>query len=177
MNPYENLTVASCLRREASWRPYGKGDIYGQDTGSADPSQAKCELGINTCMHFNEKLLCRHLPYMYIKWRGSPPFTLTFIFRTIFKLNFLKPSLFSFGYELSCISSRGCFLVKWPNYFIAEVPWTSPLKPRNQSQYPVQASTAIISCMTWEVESFWGNARSWLHCVLLFHIMYMLLSY
>ena len=33
----------SCLRREASWRPHGKGD-----TGSVDPSHAKCEsfLGI-----------------------------------------------------------------------------------------------------------------------------------
>ena len=26
VNPYENLTAASCLRREASWRPHGKGD-------------------------------------------------------------------------------------------------------------------------------------------------------
>ena len=38
VNPYENLTAASCLRR--------KGE-YGQDMGSVDPSQAKCELGIN----------------------------------------------------------------------------------------------------------------------------------
>ena len=42
MNPYENLTAASCLHREASRRPHGKGD-----TGSVDPSQAKCELGIS----------------------------------------------------------------------------------------------------------------------------------
>ena len=41
VNPYENLTVASCLRTEASRRLRGKGD-----TGSVDPSQAKCELGI-----------------------------------------------------------------------------------------------------------------------------------
>ena len=27
VNPYENLTAASCLRREASWRPHGKGDM------------------------------------------------------------------------------------------------------------------------------------------------------
>ena len=45
VNPYENLTAASCLRREASRRPHGKGDT-GQDTGSVDPSQAKCKLGI-----------------------------------------------------------------------------------------------------------------------------------
>ena len=42
VNPYENLTAASCLRTEASRRPHGKGD-----TGSVDPLQAKCELGIN----------------------------------------------------------------------------------------------------------------------------------
>ena len=41
VNPYENLTATSCLRREASRRPHGKGD-----TGSVDPSQAKCELGM-----------------------------------------------------------------------------------------------------------------------------------
>ena len=41
VNPYENLTAASCLRREAA----RKGG-YGQDTGSVYPSQAKCELGI-----------------------------------------------------------------------------------------------------------------------------------
>ena len=41
VNPYEYLTAASCLRREASGKPHGKGD-----TGSVDPSQAKCELGI-----------------------------------------------------------------------------------------------------------------------------------
>ena len=41
MDPYENFTAASCLRREASRRPHGKGD-----TGFVDPSQAKCELGI-----------------------------------------------------------------------------------------------------------------------------------
>ena len=29
VNPYENLTVASCLRREASRRPHGKGDTAG----------------------------------------------------------------------------------------------------------------------------------------------------
>ena len=47
VNPYKNLTAASCLRREASGMLYGKGD-----TGSVDPSQAKCELGImykNSC--------------------------------------------------------------------------------------------------------------------------------
>lgn len=38
VNPYENLTAASCLRTEAA----RKGG-YGQDTGSVDPSQAKCE--------------------------------------------------------------------------------------------------------------------------------------
>ena len=42
VNPYENLTAASCLRREASRRPHEKGD-----TGSVDQSQAKCELGIS----------------------------------------------------------------------------------------------------------------------------------
>ena len=26
VNPYENLTAASCLHTEASWRPHGKGD-------------------------------------------------------------------------------------------------------------------------------------------------------
>ena len=36
VNPYENLTAASCLRREASRRPHGKGD-----TGSVDPSQSQ----------------------------------------------------------------------------------------------------------------------------------------
>ena len=41
VNPYENLTAASCLHREASRRPHGKGD-----TGSVDQSQAKCELGM-----------------------------------------------------------------------------------------------------------------------------------
>ena len=41
VDPYENLTAASCLRTEAAW----KGG-YGQDTGSVDRSQAKCELGI-----------------------------------------------------------------------------------------------------------------------------------
>ena len=36
-----------------------------------------------------------------MKWRGSPPFTRTFSFEftTIFKLHFLKPTLFSFGYD------------------------------------------------------------------------------
>ena len=63
VNPYENLTAASCLRTEASCRiqaPYGglteaarKGG-YGQDTGSVDPSQAKCELGISG----TEKVYC-----------------------------------------------------------------------------------------------------------------------
>ena len=46
VNPYENLTAASCLRREASRRPHGKGD-----TASVDPSQAKCELGITHKQH------------------------------------------------------------------------------------------------------------------------------
>ena len=32
VNPYENLTAASCLRTEASQRPHGKGDM-----GSIDP--------------------------------------------------------------------------------------------------------------------------------------------
>ena len=39
----------SCLRREASWRPHGKGD-----TGSIDPSQAKCELGVSAESQNNE---------------------------------------------------------------------------------------------------------------------------
>ena len=36
-----------------------------------------------------------------IKWRGSRLFTLTFSFdfAAIFKLNFLKPTVFSFGYD------------------------------------------------------------------------------
>ena len=42
VNPYENLTAASCLRTEAA-RKRG----YGQDTGSIDPSQAKCDPGIS----------------------------------------------------------------------------------------------------------------------------------
>ena len=42
VNPYENLTAASCLLREASRGPHGEGD-----TGSVYPSQAKCELGIS----------------------------------------------------------------------------------------------------------------------------------
>ena len=44
VNPYENLTAASCLRTEASRRKHGKGD-----TGRirpVDPSQANCGLGI-----------------------------------------------------------------------------------------------------------------------------------
>ena len=42
VNPYENLTAASCLRREDSRRLHEK-----EDTGSVDPSQAKCELGMS----------------------------------------------------------------------------------------------------------------------------------
>ena len=59
VNPYDNLTAASCLRTEASWRPHGKGD-----TGSVDPWQAKCEWGISlgTCV-----VQCRmlHLPVFF----------------------------------------------------------------------------------------------------------------
>ena len=58
------------------------------------------------------------------------------LFCSHFKLNFVKPTLFSFGYDyywlLLCTSSHGCFPVKSPKYFIAEAPsfthyWTSPL--------------------------------------------------
>ena len=51
VNPYKNLTAASCLRREASQRPHGKGG-----TGSVDPSQAKCELGISVQLGISGQL-------------------------------------------------------------------------------------------------------------------------
>ena len=43
VNPYENLTAASCLRTEAARKRR-----YGQDTGSVDKSQAKCNPGISS---------------------------------------------------------------------------------------------------------------------------------
>ena len=47
VHPYKNLTTASCLRMEASWRLNGKGD-----TGSVDPSQAECECFVHKSRKF-----------------------------------------------------------------------------------------------------------------------------
>ena len=45
-------------------------------------------------LHVNNSKFCHP-----IKWRGSPPLTRTFFhFTAIFTQNFLKPTLFSFGY-------------------------------------------------------------------------------
>ena len=43
VNPYENLTAASCLVQGGLAEAARKGG-YGQDTGPVDPSQAKCEI-------------------------------------------------------------------------------------------------------------------------------------
>ena len=91
-----------------------------------------------TCKEYNSNILnikdtSIHSLHVYNSWfyhpiRGSLPFTWTFSvdFEAMFKLNFLKPTLISFGYDYLCISSHGCFPVKSPNDFIAEAP-SNPL--------------------------------------------------
>ena len=63
-----------------------------------------------------------------MKWQGSPPFTqiFSFDFTAIFYLNFLKPTLVSFGYYASACMIASMFN-KSPNYLIAEAPSNPPL--------------------------------------------------